>query len=74
MGGLHGYLPQFCYSAESIDDCIDIANNIHDDLFQYQIKDLRKYQYTELNLRKQGNEYIEITQCDCDKPEQHNNL
>ena len=34
--------------------------------------DLRRDGYLELNLHRDGNEYAEITECECDAPEQHN--
>jgi hypothetical protein len=34
-------------------------------------RELARDGYIELNLHRDGNEYAEIVECDCDDPEQH---
>lgn len=73
MAGLHGCLPQTCYAHNSYNDAVNDMADLHD-LNRTRKAELRKYGYLELDLHEDGNEYIEITACTCDNPEQHNDL
>jgi hypothetical protein len=42
------------------------------ELGQKRHRRLRKDSYLELNLHRDGNEYIEISECDCEDLESHN--
>ena len=63
MAGLHGYMPQYCASCETYADAVETLAEVHD---------LGRRRRLELNLRRDGNEYCEITECDCDNPDVHN--
>ena len=70
MAGLHGYLPNCCETYDTYDDAVDGMADMHD-LGVRRIRKLRRDGYLELNLGRDGNEYIEITECDCEDPESH---
>ena len=71
MAGLHGSLPQFCSSYDRKDDAVSDLASLHE-LGRTRTSQLKKHLYLELNLRRDGNEYCEITECDCSNPEDHN--
>jgi hypothetical protein len=71
MGGLHGYLPNFCCALEEYEDAVQTIVQIHE-LGRNRERQLREDSYIELNLKRDGNEYAEIVSCDCDTPEIHN--
>jgi hypothetical protein len=73
MAGLHGYLPQYCSSHETPDDAALDLGQLHE-LTDRAIKELAVDYYLELNLKKHGNEYCEIVECDCATPEDHNDM
>ena len=73
IAGMHGCLPNSCGSYESIGDAVDGVASLHN-LGKRRTSLLRRDCYLELNLHRDGNEYIEITDCDCDHPETHNDV
>ena len=70
MAGLHGCLPQTCDVYETYQDAVDSLASIHE-LGKTRSAALKKHGYLELNLHRDGNEYCEIEECDCDTPEVH---
>ena len=82
MAGLHGCIPNFCDVYASFDDAVESLCLIHElgprSKFR---KELKRTGYTELHLNDymvggiqmegHGNEYAEISVCDCDTPEIH---
>lgn len=69
--GLHGYMPNVCEVYDSIRDAAESMASIHD-LGKNRTARLRKDCYLELDLHRDGNEYIEISVCNCGNPEIHN--
>jgi hypothetical protein len=70
MAGLHGYFPQTCDVYDSHDDAAAGLADIHG-LGKHRRATLRRDGYLELNLRRDGNEYCEILECECDDPMCH---
>ena len=70
MAGLHGYLPQTCDVYDSIKNAADSLAQTHE-LGRDRRRQLQRDCYLELNLQRDGNEYCEITECECDSPEMH---
>lgn len=70
MSGVHGCLPQYCASCDTIREAVDSLASVHD-LGQNRQKRLRRDLHLELN-RDDGAEYCEIVECDCDDPTTHN--
>ena len=72
MAGMRGYLPNYCEVFASEESAIDSLLDLHDlsDRSKYA-RELRQYGYTDLILHKHGNEYCEVTSCDCDDPATH---
>ena len=71
MAGIHGCMPSTCASYESVKDAAEELASIHD-LGEKRTRELRRNQYIELDMHRDGNEYAEITECDCSNPTQHN--
>ena len=71
MAGLHGCLPATCGSYDTRDNACEGLADSHE-LGRNRRRELRRNGYLELNIRRDGNEYIEITECDCASPEGHN--
>jgi hypothetical protein len=71
MAGLHGSLPQFCSSYDRKEDAVSDLASLHE-LGKNRTAELKRNLYLELNLKRDGNEYCEITECDCSNPEDHN--
>lgn len=63
IAGLHGCLPNYNEVCESIGDACDCLSSLHE-LSKKRDSKLRMDLYLELNLRKDGNEYCEVTECD----------
>jgi hypothetical protein len=63
IAGMHGYLPNLNEVHESIDEACDSITSVHE-LGRRRDKKLREDLYIELNLRRDGNEYAEVTACD----------
>ena len=71
IAGLHGYLPATCGSYDTYDNACEGLADIHE-LGRNRRRELRRDGFLELNIRRDGNEYIEITECHCASPEEHN--
>lgn len=67
MAGLHGYMPSCCDVYQTKGDAAESLGWIHD-LSGRKIKQLRRDMYLELNMEEHGNEYCEISECDCSEP------
>jgi len=70
MAGLHGYLPSFCDVFESQEDASEALSQLHD-LGIRRARRLKIDGYLELNLKRDGNEYCEIEECNCDDASIH---
>jgi hypothetical protein len=70
MAGISGCIPSTCDVFETYDDAVDSLGSLHE-LGRKRSAQFRKNGYIELNLHKDGNEYAEIVECDCDDPSQH---
>lgn len=67
MGGLHGCLPSHCEVYDNYEDAVSGLTDIYE-LGKRRAELLRKNGGLELNMRRDGNQYVEITECDCDEP------
>lgn len=70
MAGLHGCLPQTCNVYATQKDAAESLASIHE-LGKSRTCQLVRDGYLELNLHRDGNEYCEITECNCDNPREH---
>jgi len=70
MAGLHGYLPQLVELCETREEAVDALAQVHE-LGRDRRRALKRNGYLELNLRRDGNEYAEIEECDCADPSIH---
>lgn len=71
MSGDRGCTPDQFASCDSYDEAVDTLATIFN-LTPVKIARLRKDWYLELNPRRDGASYCEITDCDCDDPDSHN--
>jgi hypothetical protein len=62
IAGLHGCMPNYCETFESYTDAVDSLAQVHE-LGKNRTRELKNNEYLELNLRRDGNEYCEITSC-----------
>jgi hypothetical protein len=70
MAGIHGCMPNVCEVYESVGDAVEAMADLHE-LGRDRTRKLRRDCYLELNCARDGNEYIEITACECDTPGDH---
>ena len=70
MAGLSGYLPNLCESHESYESAVGSLVSTHE-LGRKRAAILKRNGYIDLNISRDGNEYAEITDCECDTPEVH---
>ena len=70
MAGLHGCLLQYCEVYDTYEEAVNGLSFIHE-LGRDRRRRLRKDGYLEMNIHRDGNEYCEIAECDCDTPEIH---
>ena len=70
MAGLHGCLPNFCASVDTLQEAVDCLADVHE-LGKARKADLKRSLYLEMKIKRDGNEYCEIVQCDCEHPEDH---
>lgn len=70
--GIHGCMCNYVSWSETYEGAVDELASLHE-LGRNRTRELEKNGYLELNLDKDkdGNEYCEITECDCDTPEDH---
>lgn len=59
MAGLHGYMPNVCDDYETYEDAVEGMAQLHD-LGRDRKRKLKRDGYLELNLERDGNEYISI--------------
>ena len=69
MAGLVGYLPNYCAVFESIEDAAENLQDVHDEA--EILEELIEDQYSELNPNRDGNEYCEIVECECEDSSRH---
>lgn len=69
MAGQHGCLPGYCEVFDTVRDAAAALAEVHE-LGQDRRDRLMRNQYLELP-RGSGNEYAEISQCDCSTPWVH---
>ena len=69
--GLHGCLPNYCASHDDYESAVDDLASLHE-LGKTRTATLRRTGSLELNIHRDGNEYCEITECDCADPDCHN--
>ena len=70
MAGLHGCLPNTCASYDTKRAAAEGLAALHDSP-RGVLTSLLRDGYAELNLKRDGNEYAEITACTCDTPSDH---
>ena len=70
MAGLHGCLPNVSESHDDYALAVESMASLHE-LGKNRTRELKKNGCLELNLHRDGNEYIEIVECNCNDPESH---
>lgn len=70
MGGLHGYLPAHCDVYDTEEEAVTALVDQYE-LGKKRARVLARDGYLELNLKRDGNEYIEINECTCPEPWEH---
>jgi len=88
MAGICGCLPNFCESYETKKGAVETLASIHE-LSKRATRELSRDCYLSLDIHKRrtyfinhkrrtyfinGNGYAEIQECDCDSPEDHNDI
>lgn len=71
MAGLRGCLPNACSVHPDIFGAVDTLVDLCDRTPKAKVEledELRLYRYADLDLHEDGNEYAEITECDCETP------
>lgn len=70
MSGHRGYMPDYVdVFATRADAAASLAQLF--DLGKRKESELRRYGWLDLNARRYGAEYAEITDCNCDRPGEH---
>ncbi len=72
MAGLHGCMPQYCSGHEHYNDAVDDLIGLHEIEDSGEALVLERDSSIELDIHEHGNEYAEITECDCDDINVHN--
>ena len=70
MAGLHGCIPQHCEVYKTYNEAVDDLASLHD-LGRRRRRSLRRNGYLKLDVCRDGNEYCEIRECDCQEPQAH---
>lgn len=70
MAGLHGCMPNYCEVFGDYRGAVDSLVELHE-LGKRRARELRKDGCIELNLNRDGNEYAEVSDCDCASPGDH---
>lgn len=70
MGGLHGCIPSHCQAHTCLANAVDEAVLIYE-LGKGRARTLYRDLYLELNPARDGNDYVEIVECNCDEPWVH---
>jgi hypothetical protein len=68
--GLHGCMSSDCEAFPTYKDAVEYLVGMYG-LGRKRAKELREDSCLELNLKRDGNEYCEITECDCSTPWEH---
>ena len=72
MAGLSGYLPQYCDVFQDFDSAVESLCDLHEIPISGTLaSELANTYHVSLDLKKHGNEYAEIIECDCDTPQDH---
>ena len=69
LAGLHGYLPNMNEPCDNYEDAVECLVQVHE-LGEKRAAKLMKYGYIELNLKRDGNEYAEVSECEESECEQ----
>jgi len=70
MSGDHGYMPDYRDVYPTADSAARGLAQLFE-LGKTKAAELKRYNYLELNKRRYGAQYAEITSCNCDDPGQH---
>lgn len=70
MAGLHGCLPQTCDVYDSYEGAIESLSDLHE-LGRNRWREFRRDGSIELNIQRDGNEYAEVSECECSTPNVH---
>jgi hypothetical protein len=66
MAGLHGCMPSFSDVYDDYGSAVEELASLHE-LGEKRRRELKRDGYLELNIRRDGNEYCEITECHDDE-------
>ena len=70
MSGDHGYLPDHCEVYCCLESAVDDLASLFE-LGRNRRAELKRNMYLELNSNRDGAEYCEIEECDCDDMSVH---
>jgi len=73
MAGLSGCLPNYCQGHETYGAAVEDLAAMHE-LGKKRRQALKRDGYLMLNIKRDGNEYAEVTECGCDDASQHNDF
>lgn len=75
MAGLHGCLPNYVASHDDRDSALFDLISMHElNADAGLVRDLKETGIVELDVQEHGNEYAEVIECDCNHPEQHDDV
>lgn len=66
IAGMHGCMPNYNSVHTVYGEAVDDLVSLHELGNNWKLN-LRRDGYLELKLKKHGNEYCEITECECDE-------
>ena len=70
MAGIHGCMCNYVSGHDTYEGAVEALAELHE-LGKGRRRELKRDGYLELNMRRDGNEYAEVSECDCDRPEDH---
>ncbi len=70
MAGMCGCLPNYCGVFDSKRDAARTLAEMHDEA-RGVYRRLMRHDYAALDVRRDGNEYAEVSMCACDAPSVH---
>lgn len=73
MGGVHGCLPSHCEVYETWQEAVTALVDQYE-LGKKRARVLARDKALELNNKRDGNEYVEIVECDCGMPMVHSDF
>ena len=73
LAGLYGCLPQTCAAYDSYADAVESLADLHE-LGSQRRAELKRNGYIDLNLRRDGNEYAEVKECECPTRDTHSDV